>query len=294
MRVYYNNKMSPKELTIGFSPCPNDTFIFYALTHGKIDTGGTVIKPVIEDVEALNRKALDGELDASKISFHAFAHIAAEYAVLRSGAALGKGCGPLVVARELLFAGPGALKGKTVAIPGGLTTAYLLLMLYEPGFRDPSSVKPMPFNEIMPAVREGRADAGLVIHEGRFTYRNYGLLEVLDLGRWWEGRTGLPIPLGGIAAKRSLGKGLLHELEGWIRRSVLYTLQRPEEAREFIRSHAQEMDEEVQKKHIGLYVNENTVWMDKEGEGAVSFLMEKAAEAGVAGKAGLPGPVFIE
>ena len=171
-----------KTLSLGYSPCPNDTFIFYALVHGKIDAGGLQFKEILLDVETLNQMAVKGELDITKASYNAFGNLREDYCLLRSGGALGRGCGPLVVASKECEMKD--LKGKTIAIPGELTTAYLLLQLYDPDFR--SNVKAMPFQEIMGAVKEGKADAGLIIHEGRCTYSSYGLKKIIDLGEWWE------------------------------------------------------------------------------------------------------------
>jgi 1,4-dihydroxy-6-naphthoate synthase len=280
--------MTSAELTLGFSPCPNDTFTFYALVHGKVKAEGITFRETIEDVEALNRKAVEGVLDVTKLSFHAYGHVRDEYVVLRSGAALGKGCGPLIVAREKIESS--ALKGKKIAIPGGLTTANLLLMLYEPSFKD--NLVPMVFSRVMDAVRGGEVDAGLVIHEGRFTFKSYGLEELLDLGHWWESAIGLPIPLGGIAAKRSLGKDTLLKAERAIRESVLYAFAHQGETKDYVKGYAQEMDDRVIESHIGLYVNDYTVDMKPEGEKAISALLDKAAAAGLVRPSG--APLFIQ
>ncbi len=281
-------KKKQKKLSLGYSPCPNDTAIFYALVHGKVRVGGPLelsFEEELEDVEALNRKGLDGLLDVTKISFYAYCHMRDRYALLRSGAALGKGCGPLLVGREP--GNPEALfqKGRRIAIPGGLTTANLLFMLYGDsiGWRpNRDNIVPMLFSDIMPAVREGRADAGLVIHEGRFTFENYGLHRLLDLGQWWEGVTGLPIPLGGIAAKRTLGEDTIRAVQSAIRDSIQYTIERPQEAMRYIRQHAQEMEDSVINSHIGLYVNEHTVWLGEDAERAIEELFARAARAGLA------------
>jgi 5,8-dihydroxy-2-naphthoate synthase len=273
-----------EQLTLGFSPCPNDTFIFSALAGGAIDTGGIRFRTVIEDVEVLNRRALHRELDVTKVSFHAFALLREHYHLLGSGAALGRGCGPLVVAREPLE--PADLAAHPdrfrIAIPGELTTAALLLRLFAPGAR---RLVVCPFDRIFDAVRSSRADAGVIIHEGRFTYRDRGLHKVIDLGEWWETTTGLPIPLGGIIASRALGAERVRAIEGWVRRSVLEARQRPETVREFVRSHAQEMAEDVIRAHIDLYVNEFTVDLGAEGMRAVEALLRMAEERGI-----VPGP----
>ncbi|HXX58219.1 MAG TPA: 1,4-dihydroxy-6-naphthoate synthase, partial [Thermodesulfovibrionales bacterium] len=186
--------MHPVNLTLGYSPCPNDTFIFYALVHQKIDTGNLRLREVLLDVETLNRKALRAEFDITKVSFHAYGHLRDAYSLLSSGSALGRGCGPLIVARSRTSTKD--LRGLKVAIPGRLTTAYLLLQLYDPAMT--GNIVVMPFDRILDSVQRGDVDAGLIIHESRFTYQDHGLFEVEDLGRWWEGETGLPIPLGCI------------------------------------------------------------------------------------------------
>ena len=265
-----------KELTLGFSPCPNDTFMFYPLVHGLVDTAGISYRERLEDVETLNQLALKGELDVSKVSYHAFGHIRNEYALLRSGSALGRGCGPLLVAADNIS--PSDLRGKTIAVPGQYTTALLLLRLFDPTLEN---FLVMPFNEIMDAVLRGDVDAGLIIHESRFTYQGYGLHKLLDLGEWWEGETGLPIPLGGIVAKRSLGVETIAAVEKALRDGVSYARSNPAEAAHYIREHAQEMGAEVCQAHIGLYVNEFSVELGDEGVMAIECLMERAECAGI-------------
>jgi 1,4-dihydroxy-6-naphthoate synthase len=264
------------ELTLGFSPCPNDTFIFYALVHGAIPAGGLTFRERLEDVESLNQLVLGRLLDMSKISFHLLGHIRDDYALLRSGGALGRGCGPLVVARERFD--PGELRGKRVAIPGRHTTACLLLRLFDPAL---DTLVVMPFHEIMVAVARGDVDAGVIIHESRFTYQEYGLHPLLDLGEWWEGETGRPIPLGGIVARRSLGTHLLTTVEDALRESVLFAQAHPGKVTEYIRAHSQEMSDEVCAAHINLYVNRYTVELGSDGEAAVATLLERAETAGI-------------
>ncbi len=268
----------PPTIRLGFSPCPNDTFIFGALLAGKIATDGVRIEPVIEDVEALNRRALRGELEATKISFHAFGHIRDRYALLGAGSALGRGCGPLVVAREPME--PEALRrGKVrIAIPGELTTAALLLRLFAPLAGD---FIVCPFHEVFDAVASGRADAGAIIHEGRFTYRARGLHQVIDLGEWWEAETGLPLPLGGILARRDLGTDAIGRLGLWVRRSVESARKDPSIVWEFVRRNAQEMEESVIRAHIELYVNDWTVELGGEGRRAVAALIGEAEKKGI-------------
>ena len=264
------------KLSLGFSPCPNDTFIFHALVHGLVECDGLSFDERLEDVETLNRLALAGALDVSKISYHRLGHILGEYVLLRSGGALGRGCGPLVVAREELD--PARLAGKRIALPGRYTTAALLLRLFDPGLTD---FVYLPFDRIMPAVADGSVDAGVIIHESRFTYGALGLCRLLDLGAWWEGETGAPIPLGGIAARRSLPTETLLALERGLTASVNHAYAFPELARDYIRAHSQEMSEEVCDAHIGLYVNDFSRTLGAEGEGAVRILLERAEAAGI-------------
>jgi 1,4-dihydroxy-6-naphthoate synthase len=264
-------------LTLGFSSCPNDTFIFYALTRKKIDTAGLKFKHGVADVETLNRMAMERKLDISKVSFGALGGLLGEYCVLRSGGAIGRGCGPLVVSREELSMDD--LKGRKIAIPGIHTTAFLLLRLYDQAFGE--NVKAMPFNEIMNAVKSGDADAGLVIHEGRFTYAENGLRKVADLGQWWEDKTGLPIPLGCVVAKRGLALGVAREVEDIIKRSALYADALSDEPMEYVKKHAQELSNEVINEHIKLYVNKYTIDMGAEGTGAAEKLIGMAVEKGL-------------
>lgn len=265
-----------KELTLGFSPCPNDTFMFYPLVHGLVDTGEIAYRERLEDVETLNRLALQGILDITKVSYHALGHIREEYALLRSGSALGRGCGPLLVAAENYTTEE--LRGKTIAVPGRYTTALLLLRLFDPQL---DNFLVMPFNEIMDAVLRGDADAGLIIHESRFTYQGYGLHKLLDLGEWWEGETGLPIPLGGIVARRSLGADTIRAVERALKDGVAFARANPEAAAGYIREHAQEMGEDVCRSHISLYVNEFSAELGEEGGRAIQCLMERAERAGI-------------
>ena len=267
--------MSAPVYSLGYSPCPNDTFIFYALVRGRLP-GAPGFREVLEDIETLNGMAGRGELDVVKVSFHALARLREEYCLLRSGGALGRGCGPLVVAREALS--PVELGGLRVAVPGALTTAALLLRLFAPDSPAPAI---LPFHEIMPAVRDGRVDAGVIIHESRFTYADYGLRQIVDLGEWWERETGRPIPLGGIAARRNLGAEAVAAIDRALRRSVEYAHAHPEETREYVAAHAQEMERAVVESHIALYVNDFTLDYGSEGTAAIEELMRRAARAGV-------------
>ena len=247
-------------ISLGFSPCPNDTFVFHALVHGLVD-GPKFKPPVYADIDVLNAHALAGDLDVVKVSYAVVPHLRG-YTLLSSGGALGRGCGPLVVTT-----GRTDLRGATVAIPGEHTTAYLLLRLWDPGI---GGVTVMPFDRIMPAVRDGDVDAGLVIHESRFTYPSFGLTAVADLGDWWEQRTGLPIPLGAIVARESLP---VAAIESAIRSSVEYAWANPDASRPYVLEHSQEMAPEVVDAHIALYVNEFTRDLGDEGRRAVEGLL---------------------
>jgi len=266
-----------KTLSLGYSPCPNDTFIFYSLIHGRIDTDGLRFEEVLEDVETLNQMAVQSRLDITKVSFHAFGHLRDDYCLLRSGGALGKGCGPLVVARG--EAEMRDLIGKKIAIPGRLTTAFLLLQSFDPGLKE--NIKVMPFDKIIDAVKNGEADAGLIIHESRFTYQLAGLRKVIDLGDWWEKETGRPIPLGGILAKRSLGADLVRKVDLLLRQSIEYAFSHRSEPVSYIKQHAQEMEDVVINQHIDLYVNDYSLDIGQDGERAVEELFRRAEEKGI-------------
>ncbi len=263
--------------SLGYSPCPNDTFIFYALVHGRIPSGDIMFREVLDDVETLNQMARRSELDITKVSYHALGHLTEHYCLLRAGGALGKGCGPLVIAREELQMKD--LRGKTIAIPGLLTTAFLLLRIFDSSFG--SAVAVMPFDRIVGAVRSGEVDAGLIIHESRFTYQKEGLRKVLDLGEWWEQTTGLPIPLGGILAKRELGEVTVRRVEDLVRKSIEYSRAHPQEPVSYIKRHAQELQDEVINQHIGLYVNDFSLDIGDEGVAAVEELFSRAEREGL-------------
>jgi 1,4-dihydroxy-6-naphthoate synthase len=263
-------------LSLGYSPCPNDTFIFYALVHKRIPLEGLSLREQLEDVETLNRLSFKGQLDITKISFHAYAYLRDQYTLLRSGGALGKGCGPLLVARQGHTEID--LTNHRIAIPGEFTTAFLLLRLYEPGVQN---IIVLPFHQIPNAVQQGEADAGLIIHESRFTYQNFGLRKVLDLGDWWEQVSGYPIPLGGIIMKRNFDKEIIKLMEEKIRQSILYAQAHPEEPRPYIRKYAQEIEDSVICSHINLYVNEYSLDIGSEGEKSIRFLFSEAEHKGV-------------
>ncbi len=255
-------------LSIGFSPCPNDTYIFYALVHGAIDTGGLDFHPLLADVQELNEMALHGQLDITKISFHAFRQLTDQYVLLDSGSALGNDCGPILIAAEALR--PEDLDGKRVAIPGEHTTAHFLLDYFLP-----VSVEKhfMLFSEIEPAVAAGEVDAGVIIHENRFTFRDRGLVEVQDLGAYWEQKSGHPIPLGGILGHRRLPHDVLTKVEKLIRQSIEYAHQHPEEVIPYVRQYAQEMTEPVMWQHIRLYVNPYSLSLGDKGRRAIQYFL---------------------
>lgn len=275
-----------QHLSLGYSPCPNDTFIFYPLVHGLVDCQGFSFTERLEDVETLNQLTLMGELDITKISYHMLGFIRHDYCLLRSGGALGRGCGPLVVSRH--FSQMEELRGKRIAVPGRYTTAYLLLRLFDPKL---DNIVLLPFHEIMGAVANGEVDAGVIIHESRFTFTGYGLKKLLDLGDWWENETGHPIPLGGIVAKRTLGEKTILALERSLKSSVEYALAHPDEADDYIRAHSQEMSDEVCAAHIDLYVNSFSLDLGVEGKRAVTALISRAEAAGLVPRS--TEPVFF-
>jgi 1,4-dihydroxy-6-naphthoate synthase len=266
-----------KPLTLAYSPCPNDTFIFTPWVEGHL-AGAPPVVERFEDIDTLNRIALAGEADVVKISFHAYGHLRERYCLLRSGGALGRGCGPLVVARAP-FA-ESELAAKTIAIPGKLTTAALLVRLFAPALGE-SNITVMPFDDIMPAVCRGEVDAGVIIHESRFTYQRHGLTQIVDLGEWWERTTAHAIPLGGIAMRRDLGEELIRRTEQALTASVDYAFAHPDSVWPTIRRHAQEMEDEVMRQHIALYVNDFTRDYGVEGEAAIRYLLETAESVGV-------------
>jgi 1,4-dihydroxy-6-naphthoate synthase len=269
---------SEQPLQTVYSPCPSDTFVFDALAHGLVP-GAPALDVTFADIDITNGMAERGESDVLKVSYAVLPYVLHEYALLPCGGALGRGCGPLVLTREA-----GAdLTGRTVAVPSEKSTAYLLFRLWAadtlPG--GVGEIVVMPFHEIMPAVRDGKVDAGLVIHEARFTYRGYGLHKLADMGEHWEDTTGLPIPLGAIIAKRSLGAKALTELAESIRSSVRAAWDDPEVSRPYVMEHAQEMDPAVADQHIGLYVNEFTADLGEDGYAAVRGLLTRAAAEGL-------------
>ncbi|SEL79254.1 1,4-dihydroxy-6-naphthoate synthase [Parapedobacter koreensis] len=267
------------KLSLGFSPCPNDTFIFDALIHHKIDTEGLEFEVSYEDVETLNHKAFQGELDITKLSYHAYAYAVENYVLLDAGSALGFGVGPLLICqRPELVAQLSAGSDLKVGIPGKYTTANFLLGLAFPELKNKQE---LVFSSIEQALVDGNIDLGLIIHENRFTYQDKGLYKVIDLGDYWEKMASAPIPLGGIVAKRQLPDEVKHRIDKVIRRSVEYAFANPKSGIEFIRSHAQEMSEDVMYKHIELYVNRFSISLGVEGRAAILTLFNKAWELGV-------------
>lgn len=272
------------KLSLGFSPCPNDTFIFDAMIHQKVDTEGLTFEVFYEDVETLNQKAFKAELDITKLSYHAFAHLTENYILLNSGSALGFGVGPLLICNDPLFLQEGIesltsrINNLKIGIPGRYTTANFLLGL---AFPEAQNKVEMKFSDIERALLNNRIDLGVIIHENRFTYENKGLLKVLDLGEYWEKTTSSPIPLGGIMINRSLPDGIKYRVNRIIKRSVMFAIQNPLSGLEFIRSHAQEMSTEVMYKHIELYVNKYSVDLGEEGTKAVNTFFDEALKQGI-------------
>ncbi len=266
-----------EKLSIGYSPCPNDTYIFYGLAHEKIAVPELAFAaPLLEDVETLNRWAMETKLDVTKLSFHALGHVLDEYCVLSAGSALGRGCGPLLVAR------PGFnvkdLATATVAIPGKYTTANMLFRMFSPVS---DNLQEMRFDTIMKAVISGEVDAGVIIHESRFTYGEQGLICLQDLGQWWEEASGHPIPLGCIAARRSLGEETISAIDTAIAKSIAYADADPMRCVPYMQEHAQEMDTNVMQSHIGLYVNEYSRSLGDEGLKAIDAFLERGRDAGI-------------
>lgn len=264
------------QLTLGFSPCPNDTFIFDAMVNSKVNTRGLSFNYVMEDVETLNEWALAGKLDVTKLSYSTYLHTAQSYALLHSGSALGKGVGPLLVAREQLSLANAS--GYTIAIPGIHTTANLLLSLALP---EATQKTAMLFSDIEQSVLDGKYDAGLIIHESRFTYAQKGLVKLIDLGDWWENEMHAAIPLGGIVAKRSLGSDVIATIDAVIKDSIAYAWASYPTLPAFVTTNAQEMEEDVMRQHINLYVNDYTTDLGADGRHAIQTMFHKAQEAGI-------------
>jgi 1,4-dihydroxy-6-naphthoate synthase len=263
-------------LTLGFSPCPNDTFIFDAMVHGKIDTEELEFSTIISDVEELNNLAFNGEIDVTKLSYNAFGAVSEKFRLLSSGSALGYKNGPLLISRHKIY--PDEVKDLRIAIPGENTTANLLLSIAYPNVKEKKSYL---FSLIEEVVLSGEMDAGLIIHENRFTYQKKGLKKIVDLGEYWEELTKMPIPLGGIAVNRKLSISTQRTINRVMKRSVEFAFNHPKETWGFVRKHAQSMEDSVMESHINLYVNQFTRDLGDKGQEAISILYKKAAERGI-------------
>jgi len=258
-------------LSLGFSPCPNDTFIFDALVNSKFDRNGTSFSVQLADVEQLNKMAIEGVLDVTKLSFGVIPEVSDKYQILDAGSALGRGCGPLLISREYIPADHEVLSQLKIAIPGRKTTANLLLSMAFPGIWQKEE---MLFSEVEGAVLSGKVDAGLIIHENRFTYQSKGLKKLIDLGEYWENKTNMPIPLGCIAIRRSLPDKLKKDVSVLIRKSIQSAFDHPEAPMDYVAAHSQEMSKEVMKKHIALYVNDYSLSLGNKGTEAIRLLLE--------------------
>jgi 1,4-dihydroxy-6-naphthoate synthase len=274
------------KLTIGFSPCPNDTFIFEALINGRVDTEGIEYDWFLADVEELNNNAFEGSVDITKISYHAYAWVAGKYLLLDSGGALGRGNGPLLISKRKIY--PDEINDVRIAIPGKYTTANLLLSIAWPEARDKHEYL---FSSIPEVILSGEADAGLIIHETRFTYKSMGLQKIADLGEYWEKSSGMPIPLGAIVANRRIPEEIAIKVNNGIKRSIEYATADPMPASAFIKKHAQELDESVIREHINLYVNKYSRSLGQEGKEAVKMLYSVAASKKIIPE--LPEKIFL-
>jgi 1,4-dihydroxy-6-naphthoate synthase len=266
------------KLSLAFSPCPNDCFMFDAIVHRRIDLEGLEFSVHLADVEALNRSAFAGETDVTKLSYHAYAHCAAAYVLLDAGSALGRNCGPLLISRRAISQSDVAAGALRIAIPGKYTTANFLLGLAFPKAQDKTA---LVFSDIEAALLSDEYDAGLIIHENRFTYEAKGLKKIIDLGEFWERETGAPIPLGGIVIKRTLPEEVKLTVNRVLRRAVEYAFANRAASLPYVREHAQEMSEDVMYRHIDLYVNEYSVDLGNEGRRAVELLFERARSTGI-------------
>ena len=267
------------KLSLGFSPCPNDTFIFDAMVHHKIDTEGLEFDVLMGDVEELNQKAFAAEFDITKLSYHAFAFLIEKYALLSSGSALGNNCGPLLIANDEIK--KNELINKKIGIPGQYTTANFLLSLAFPAVENKEEIL---FSEIEQQLKNNTIDAGLIIHENRFTYAERGFVKILDLGEWWEEKTQLPIPLGGIVVRRTLPLNLQQKINRILRRSVEFAFSNPEESLAYVEQYAQEMDIAVMQQHINLYVNDFSIDLGIKGRAAIEYMFKTAAQQGLIDK----------
>jgi 1,4-dihydroxy-6-naphthoate synthase len=267
--------MTDKKITVAHSPDSDDAFMFYGLASGNVETGGIVVDQVLADIETLNRAAFEGRYEVTAVSFHAYAHLTHKYALLPHGASMGDRYGPIVVARE---GGPTEVKGTRIAIPGTLTTAYLALRIYEPGFE----YVVVPFDQIQQAVLEGRAEAGLLIHEGQLTYADDGLRKIVDLGEWWAERTGgLPLPLGGNIIRRDLGPEMIARVSTMLHDSIAYALSHRAEAVEYALQFGRGLDRAKTDRFVGMYVNDLTLSYGERGRQGVERLMADAFDRGL-------------
>ncbi len=261
------------EIRIAHSPDSDDAFMFYALAREKLPTGKFSFSHTLQDIETLNRKALDGVYEVTAVSFHAYVYIADRYILLPSGASMGDRYGPMIVAREAMS--PDKLTGKKIAVPGKLTTAYLLLKLFQSDFEEVV----IPFDKIMDAVKQGSVDAGLLIHEGQLTYASHQLHKIVDFGEWWDRETGLPLPLGGNVIRRDLGKEDIAEISRLLKESIQYGLDHRKEALDYAMQFARDLDVKTADRFVGMYVNERTVDYGQEGRKAVQLMIDRAYEA---------------
>jgi 1,4-dihydroxy-6-naphthoate synthase len=275
--------MEPREITIGHSPDPDDAFMFYALTHGKLDTGGLAVKHFISDIETLNHKAVEGELEVTALSVHAYGYVMDRYALLPCGGSFGDGVGPIVVAKKKMDVGE--LADDRIAVPGTMTSAYLLLKLLLMNFK----FEVVPFDKIIDAVLSGEVDAGLLIHEGQITFEKLGLHKIVDLGRWWQEDIGLPVPLGVNAVRKDLGKQLMLKLSELMKQSIEYGLAHREEAVAYAMQYGRGMDASTTDRFVGMYVNEWTRDMGAKGREAIARLLTRGYHAAL-----LPRPVNLE
>lgn len=276
--------MTKQIITVGHSPDPDDAFMFYALAHDKIDTGNLQFRHELQDIETLNRRAMRGELEVSAVSIHAYAFLLDKYALLPTGCSMGDRYGPMIVARRPM--GVGDLRQVKIAVPGTLTTAFLALrLLLEKEF----AYEVIPFDEIIPAVAAGRFDAGLIIHEGQLTFQNQGLHLVVDLGVWWQDKTGLPLPLGGNVVRRDLGEKTMKEISRLIRASIHYSLEHRQDALTYALNYARDMDRDLADRFVGMYVNDWTLDYGPRGRAAVARLLEEGHRQGI-----IPSPVQVE
>jgi 1,4-dihydroxy-6-naphthoate synthase len=276
--------MPDTRITVAHSPDSDDAFMFYGLASNNVETGGIVVDQVLADIETLNRAAFEGKYEVTAVSFHAFAHLADKYALLPHGASMGDNYGPIVVARA--DGGPAGVKGSRIAIPGTLTTAYLALRLYEPDF----DYVVVPFDEIQQAVLDGKAEAGLLIHEGQLTYQDEGLRKIVDLGEWWNERTGgLPLPLGGNIIRRDLGPDMIRKVSKMLHDSIAYALSHRKDAVEYAEQFGRGLDRARTDTFVGMYVNDLTLGYGDRGRQAVERLMTEAFDKGL-----IPNRVPVE